>query len=258
MADKNYVLGAGKLYFALEDANGNLLGERYFGNTPGFTISIESENLELFDSDGPIAEKVEDVQTQITRQITLTANDIGDDNLGLFVNGDLETVASSAGSVTDERHTVSQGLIYQLGQSGSNPTGVRAVTNVVVNTDPDGTPTPATLGTDYTVDLETGRLEIVVGGGIDNEEIGVDYDTVVGSRVRIVSSSLAAKTGALRFIAENTRGKNRDVYIPRIQLRPNGEFAWKSRDTWQEMQFSGEATKRGNLAAVYIDGRQVA
>lgn len=255
MADPNYVLGAGKIYFALEDGSGNLLGERYVGNTPGFTLNVESENVELFDSDGPVAEKVEDVQTQITRALNVTVNDISDANLALFVNGELETVASSAGSVSNEAFDLVQaGLTYQLGQTPSNPTGVRAVTTVVITKDPGGTPVAAVLDTDYTIDLATGRFTWLTA----DIDVEVDYNTVVGTRERIVSSSLAAKTGALRYIADNTRGKNRDLYAPRIQLRPNGEFAWKSRDTWQEMQFTGEATKRGTLAAIYIDGRQVA
>ena len=255
---QNFVLGAGKLYFDAFDANGNVTGERYLGDTPGFEVTIETENLEKWGSDSAIAEKLKDVTTQVTRNTTIQCDNISDDNLELFVIGDLQTVSSSAASVEDESlGTVLASRYYQLGVSASVPTGVRDIENVVVH-DGSTAATAYTLGTDYTVDLTLGRIHVLPDGALAGNAAFVDYDTTAGSRTQVLSSDTAPQSGALRFIADNTEGDNRDLYAPNVQLRPNGAMAFKSRDTWQQMQFVAELLVSGQKSAVYIDGRQVA
>ena len=52
MADNNYVLGRGKLYFdRFPDGTKTPTGERYFGNTPSFSMSLDSETLDHYNSD---------------------------------------------------------------------------------------------------------------------------------------------------------------------------------------------------------------
>lgn len=252
----NIVLGAGKLYFDMEDASGNKIGERYLGDTPGFSIEVTTENTEVYDSDGAIAEKLINVATRVTRQATITCQDISLDNLALFVIGARDTVAQTATPVTDEAHTVQTGMYYQLGVSSANPTGVRGVSSVTV-TDATDT-TTYVLDTDYELDAAMGRIYIIPGAGIsDDDQILVDYTPTANSRDQVASSNLGAKFGALRYIADNTEGTNRDVYAPRVQLRPNGTMDWKSRESQMQMEFSAEFLKT-TLAAVYIDGRPAA
>lgn len=255
---QNFVLGAGKLYFDPFDANGNLTGERYLGDTPGFEVTIETDNLEKWGSDTAVAEKLRDITTQVTRNSSIQCDNINDDNLALFVIGAMQTLSSSAGSVTDEElGSVIGDRYYQLGVSDSTPTGVRDVTNVVVHDGSTGG-TSYALNTDYTVDLTLGRLYVVEGGDLEGNEAFVDYDTTAGSRTQVLSSDTAPKSGALRFIADNTEGENRDLFAPEVKLRPNGAMAYKSRDTWQQMQFTAELLSPGTKSALYIDGRQVA
>lgn len=255
---QNFVLGAGRLYFDPEDSDGNLTGERYLGNTPGFEIQVESENVELWDSDGPIAEKVEDVTTQVTRATTIQCNNINDANLALFVVGSMDDVVSTADSVTAEPIGGGQDLVggryYQLGVSSDTPTGARAVANVSVH---DDDTTTYVEGDDYELDAELGRVYIIEGGALDGAPGWADYDTTEGSRTQVITGDMGAVDGALRFIADNTRGRNRDLYAPRVQLRPDGSLAFKSRDEWMQMQFQAELLRRGDRAALYIDGRQV-
>lgn len=255
---QNFVLGAGKLYFDPFDANGDKTGERYLGDTPGFEITIETESLEKWGSDAAVAEKLKDVTTQVTRNTTIQCDNIVDENLELFVIGDLETLSSSAGSVADEDlGTVKASRYYQLGVSATLPTGVRDIENVVVHDGSTGG-TTYTEDTDYEVDLALGRIHILPGGSLAGNQAYVDYDTKAGSRTQVLSADTAPQSGALRFIADNTEGDNRDLYAPNVQLRPNGAMAFKSRDTWQQMSFTAEFLKSGQKSAVYIDGRQVA
>ncbi|HYE35505.1 hypothetical protein [Methylocaldum sp.] len=251
---QNIVLGAGKLYFDLEDANGNLTGERYLGDTPGFTVNVQADKLEDYDSDGPIAEKHLDIATRVNRSAQIVGKDISGDNLALFLIGDKSTVNQSSGSVTDEALTVKKGHYYQLGASASRPAGVRDISTVVV-TGAGGTPTYVDA-TDYTVDLTLARLYIESGGAIaDDTPLLVDYAKVATTWEEIASNNLGAKKGALRFIADNTQGENRDLYIPKCEMAPGGELAWKSRDTVQQMTFAVSIGKRGSYAQVYVNGR---
>ena len=49
--DKNIVLGSGHIYFDIFDDNGDLTGECYLAETPGFEIAMETESIEVDSSD---------------------------------------------------------------------------------------------------------------------------------------------------------------------------------------------------------------
>lgn len=256
MAD-NYVMGAGRLYFAPEDpVTGLALDERYLGDTPGFEVQIESTTVPKFSSDGPTEELVDQANTRTVRNSQIQVENIDDDNLGLFFQADQSTVTGAGGAVTDEAiNGVKQDRYYQLGQSNANPTGERDVSAVTV-TDDSGSPVTFTVTDDYTVDAALGRIYIVPGGAItDGTNLRVDYTQASTARSRLASNDNGPVRGALRFIADNTRGTNRDLYAPRAQLTPNGPLPFKSRDTWQQLQLATAFLKKDPLEQVYIDGR---
>jgi hypothetical protein len=253
---KKFVLGAGKVFFDPFDANGALTGERYLGDTPGFQLTVNTTNQDLWTSDQPIAERAEFVATQLTRQASITCRNISMENLALFLIGDVAEHSQSSGSVTAEPHTVKTDRWYQLGQDSSNPTGVRDVTSVTVVD--AGSTTTYTEGTDYELDAALGRIRPIPGGGItDDADIEVDYDTNQTTWDRITSNALGTQDGALRFIADNTAGPNRDLYAQKVRLNPDGDFAMKSRDNWQELAFMTEFLTPDTGAAVYLDGQPV-
>lgn len=248
-------LGSGKIFFDQEDATGAATGERYLGDTPGFTVSIATEKVEDYTSDGAVAQKDVNVTTKITRTAKITCKNVDVDNLALFVMGDTSSVAQTAGSVVAEAINNAQpGRFYQIGSTALDPNGARAITAVAVK---DAIPTTYVEGTDYDLDLAMGRLYIIVGGTIvAGTNLLVDYTTPANTRDRITTNSLGAKFGQLRFIADNTVGANRDLLGPRVELSPSGDLAWKSRDTIQQMEFDTEFLATA-LPAMYIDGRPV-
>lgn len=250
----NYTLGKGKLYFDPYDANDNTTGERYMGNCPSIEVSVESESLEHYSSESGIQEKDEEVLLRIVRNCNVTCDNMSDDNVSMFVIGNLSTITQTATPVVDEAHVVKQGRYYQLGASSSNPTGVKGVTAVTV-TGPSGTPT-YTLTTDYTVDAALGRVYIVPGGGIaDDATIEVDYTPTANSRTQVASQSLSAVEGALRFVSDNPKGTNRDLYAPKVQLKPSGSFQLIGEE-WMAVTFTIEFLKKdANTEALYVDGR---
>lgn len=258
-ATKNIVLGAGHVYFD-ELVGGVLSGERYLAETPGFALTVASESLEDFSSDGPIAEKHLDVATRVTRDAAMQLKDMSAENFAMFLIGDLATKVTAAGSVTggaiNAGNGVKQGRWYQLGVSADLPTGVRKVSAVAIK---DAIPTAYTVDVDYEIDLDLARIYIVPGGGIANNTVLLaDYTRSETSWEQISSNDLGAKRGALRYVAANTSGTNRDLYLPAVVMKPDGELAFKSRDTVQQMGFNVAVSSPGDgRAAVYLNGRAV-
>lgn len=255
MSELIRVLGAGEVWFDKENDSGQNQGLRYLGDTPGFAVPVESEQVDTWSSDGPVAEREDLAVTRITRNATITCKQISNENLALFLIATVETVNQTATPVVEEPiNGVLQGHAYHLGVSASNPVGVRNIGSVTV-TDDDATPTTFVLNEDYELDTDLGRIYIIPGGDItDGTNLLVDYTPVANSRPQVVASDLAEQYGELRYYARNSRGPNRHLIAPRVLLRPNGEAAFKSRENYMELEFQCEFLKKGTLAQAYIDG----
>lgn len=261
---KNYTLGAGKLYFDRFDDDGNATGEYYIGNTTSLTGSTDETREEHYSSDEKERAKDASVVTQSDQQVDFTTDDIQPENLALLWKGTASQLAVSAASDVEETLTVMRGRWYQLGQSATSPTGARSITVTAV-TDDEASPVaiPATSGTggtnaNYEVDEELGRIFVKEDAPdiADGDSIIVTYDEAAHSRTIIISKGETIR-GALRYIADNTAGVNRDDYWPLVELSPDGDFEFKA-DSWSEMSFTGEVLKREGYEKHYVDGRPVA
>ena len=250
----NYTLGRGRIFLARETSFSafNTAGERYVGNSPGFTLNIESTSQDHFSSDSGINELDFSATTQVNRSGSVMFDDMSPDNMELFFMGEKVTVAQVATAVVAESHpSVMQGLFYQLGVSSATPQGVRGVSAVTVTSDPAGT--SYTVDVDYEVDALTGRIYIIPGGAILSATgVLVSYTPVASTRSRVVSGSRPTR-GRLRYIEDNPAGENRTFLMPLVEIAPSGDFDLKG-DSWRQLSFSIKALKRGSMAAVYIDG----
>jgi hypothetical protein len=249
---KNLTLGRGELHFARFAAGTfNARGERYLGNSPEFSATIDSDNLDHMDSDHGINEKDESITLSTNRTGSFTTDNIDPENVALFFFGEKFVFAVSASTVAAEPLAdVELGLTYQLGMSVSNPTGARMVSTVVVKK----AATTFVEGTDYKVDLNMGRLTILEGGTIvEGDDLTVGYAIAAHNRTRVVSGTTAV-AGALRYIAFNPAGPNQDWYMPYVKLSPNGDYNLKG-DDWQVIPFTLEILKKEGYEAIYIDGR---
>lgn len=250
LATKAYTLGKGKVFFQRLGES----GERYFGNTTEFNITIESENLDHFDSDEGIRVKDDSVVLEITRSGSLITDNMSDENVALFFLADQSTVTQVATPVVDEAVAdVELGYFYQLGTSSSNPQGVRGVTAVTVSKAPS---TPLVLNTDYELDAALGRIRLLETGVtlVNGDDLLIDYTPVANTRQRIMTNNGASLEGSLRFVATNPKGPLRDYLIPKVTLRPTGDLALKGED-WQVANFAVEIGANEGQAAIYIDGR---
>lgn len=259
MGLQDYTLGKGKVSLALIE-NGVKGGERYVGNSTEFNLNIESEQLEHMSSDEGINQVDDSVTTQITRSGTLTLDNINEENLALFMLGEVSDFTQDGNPVTAESLGQAEpGLSYQLGETFDNPQGVRDVTGVTVTVDPAGTtPITAVEGTDYTLDAELGRITFLEGGAADGTKlVEVDYTPTANTRKRIVTGASASIEVAVRFISTNPRGPKRDILLPKVTLSPSGDWGLKG-DEWQTLGFSLNVGKNTGQAAIYIDGRPAA
>lgn len=249
--DDNIVLGAGLIYFDKFDANGNKTGERYLGQTPGFSVTATSEKLEKYTSDGPIAELMVSVTTRIERTGTLVCDDMSMENFSLFIAGEASDLEQAANVGVTEDINVFAGLSYQLG----GQVGVQDVTDVSAEIKSGST--PLVLGTDYTLDAALGRITMLEGTLVPASsnplEITVTYTTGVKTIQTIQTTDQVSQRGALRFLGDNTVGENRNVYMPMVELSPDGEIAFKSRDDFQQIQFSlsVQAPEVGEAIMIY-------
>ena len=272
LGGKNYTLGRGKLFFdrfapsvvaAGITAATRGIGELYFGNTPELSQSSDEETLDHFDSDAGIRTKDDSVSLQLNRTGSFTCDNISAANLALLFLSD------GVGTVTQVSATASTyvilgarpGFFYQIGASESLPAGVRDISNVAVGKGvAPGYATSVLAADNWQVEEATGRIYILpgstdipdaAGAGTD---IQVTFDLAATVREQIISKSTSIY-GALRFIADNPKGKNRDYYWPYVKLAPDGDFNLKG-DDWMSMGFTFEQLKKGsNIEALYIDGR---
>lgn len=261
LGGKNYVLGRGRAFFDRFAANAVITallkgeGERYFGNTPEFSTSGESEDLEHFDSDQGVNVKDDAVQLSMSRSGSFTCDNISKENIALYFLGTASTINQTSQVGQTYLVTVGPGMFYQVGMSVALPSGVRNITNVVVKKGA-GWVTTVAAANNYEVDEALGRI-YVLPGSTDlpaGTDIQVTYDTQASTRDQIVSSSNSIY-GALRFVSNNPKGVNRDYYFPYVKIAPDGDYNLKG-DDWQSMGFTFEILKKAsNIEAVYIDGR---
>lgn len=249
----NTVLGRGKLYFdRFADGTETKQGARYLGNTPSFGLTVETQEAEHYSAEEGLRVKDLSVTLQIDYTGSFVTDNIDLDNVALFFFGEKSVVAQTSLTGEEDAMTVMQGHHYALGVTPTNPVGVRSVTVTSV-TGTGGTPTYV-LDTDYTVDAALGLVYIVPGGGIaDATDIEVTYNVAAHSHDLVISGSDLVY-GELRFYSYNGVGEQKDFVMPKVALRPNGEFALKGED-WQQFGFNVEILKKGTLAHVYADGR---
>lgn len=252
-SNKN-TLGRGRLFFdRFLDGTTTKSGELYLGNTPELGLSVEPETLEHFDSDSALKFKDESVVLQFARAGNFVTDNINLANIALFFFGAESTVTQAATPVADEAITVLQGRHYQLGALPANPPGVRDVSAVVVQDVTDVT--TWVEDTDYSLDAANGRIYIIPGGGItDDDVLHIDYTPAANTRSRIISSDQSIY-GALRFESANPVGDRNNHYFPKTLLTPNGDYALKG-DEWQQMGFNVEILQLDDATSPhYIDGQ---
>lgn len=257
-SQNKYTIPRGRVFFnPINTATDEYLGELYMGNCPSLGLSIETEKAEHYSSETGLREKDASVVLEVKRTGSLTCDNMSGTNVALFLSGSTGTITQAGASVTDEVIDVIPGRYYQLGLGSSTPVGARKVSAVVV-TNSAGT-TTYVAGTDYMLDADRGRLQILATGTIVAGEIKVDYTKAATTWEGIRSGAAGELLGALRIVSDNATGDQRDFYMPRVSLVPSGEIPVIAEGTdFAQMTFDADVLKPANGEAIYVDGMPLA
>jgi hypothetical protein len=251
----NYTLGRGKVHFArFLPGTTTPDGFFYIGNTPEFSLTIESEALDHYSSDEGIREKDDSVPLEVNRTGSLTTDNIDPKNVALFFFGAESTVTqavvAAAPFVINDIHA---GHSYKLGSTGINPAGHFGInaTGLTVVLNPGSI--TLNVNTDYTIDLDMGIISFVAGGAaIEGGDVTVTYAIRGSSRSRVLSGSTPVE-GAMIYRTKNPKGADCNFYMPYVKITPNGDYALKG-DEWQTIPLSLEILKPATGEAIYRDG----
>jgi hypothetical protein len=244
MADPNYVVGRGKLYFRKFLTGTRTLepgGARYLGNSPELTLSQDEEKLDHYNSDRGIRVKDASVSLQNDSSGAFSLDDVQPENLALWFRGDVESNVIAGGAVVAEAHDgVTLGSYIQLGLSDGNPIGARNVSLVTVDIAGGA---EVTMAGNYEIDAVTGRIYILEDAPdiADGDDLTIDYTAAAGTEELVVAAGTTIE-GRLEFFSDNAAGQNRDYIWPCVQISPDGDFSLKG-DDWQTMNFGLEVLK---------------
>ncbi len=252
----NYTLGRGQVHFSRFQPGTQIpTGFRYLGNTPEFSLTIESDELEHFSSDEGIRELDDSVPLEVTRSGSLVTDNIDPANVALFFFGDssalTQAVVASAPEVLTD---IIAGHSYLLGVSPSNPGGYMGInpTGFTVETSPGAL--ALVVDVDYTMDYDTGIITFIEGSllAVTGADIEVNYAVRGSTRSRVISGSSPVE-GAMLFISKNPKGADTVIKMPYVKLSPNGDYALKG-DDWQQIPLSISVLKPTVGEAIYRDG----
>lgn len=262
---KNYVIGKGRLYFALfaPGSKNSVIGERYLGNSPELTITRDQETLDHIDADEGLNIKDESIVISNSLGGSFSTDNIEPENLAMWFGGPLNrSVALAASGIVEPDFRAVRGRVFQLGTNADQPSGARKIDNVKVSivtagATPQDPPTvtelPELTGN---VEIDLDRAKIYIESDApdidENDILRVTYDQEANSRTVVIGKGDQLR-GALRFESANPVGSRNDYFWPYVSITANGDYALKG-DEWQVMSFNFEVLKLNNTTErVYID-----
>lgn len=234
------VIGRGKLFFELFE-NNTLAGDgqRYLGNTPGFSLAYSEDAEERYQSIGGVRVLVDRYVTRQAYKGAVVCDEMSSDNVAMWFNAeDVSTLIDAATSTVSEVFTIKRGLYYQVGVTDDTPLGERFLHDVTFKkgTDPIDTDSNIFLG------ASNGRFQV-----LDNAPDLASGDALTiryqrnEARQHLLSKSKKLK-GAVTFVAANLVGPQVDYFFPLVYVAPTGTMDLKT-DDFQRMTFDFHVAK---------------
>lgn len=131
-----------------------------------------------------------------------------------------------------------------------------------------GTTAAFTVVTDYLLNAASGRIGIEPAGDIALAcdlytsvtdlylSLNVDYTPAAESRGRVTTSGAGSIAGQFRFIADNSEGDNRDLFISSCKISPNGDLPFIGDTTTAAVDMRlGINEKDSSTPQIILDAR---
>jgi hypothetical protein len=228
----NLYLGAGELWINLY-VNGVRTLWRHLGNVDKFELNPSVTTLEKKSSMSGARGTYKEVVTGTALELALTLSEFAAENLALALLGDSKVFTQTIATVTDESLGTTnskKGYALDTGKKKITVTGVKVGA------------VSAVLGTDYSVDSESGLITV-----LPTATVIVDGSTVLwsGSAPAIAGTQIQALSNvnvmaAIRFrSATDATGPRFDAEVYKTSLAPDAALSFLS-DTWGEISLKGK------------------
>ena len=266
----NYTLGRGELLFGKYLAVTSTQTERFkpgpfrfLGNAPNFSLSVSEETLEHYSSTHGIREQDESVPLQVDRTGSCVLEDISPENLEMFFSGQVSVVsAAPTGIPVNETFVASPGDNIQLGITDAIPQGLRNLqaSNFQLDDGAQSNPTVYNAGTHYFLDEARGMIQIAdpqptATPIAANATLKATYSWDTSKSYQRIISGFGHIEGALRFRERNASGVDRDYFMPRVEIMPNGELEFIG-ESWKSIPLTLKILlPEGGGQAIYIEGQ---
>lgn len=259
---KDYKLGRGRVYLGdIDTTTGRAKGYRLVGNSPGLTVTVETEKLEHVSSLEGLRTIDKELTVSQKMNLSLILDEVNFQNLALFFSGESGTFTNAGGAAIIGASNVTvirQGEWYDL-HAGADGTGERIYDIGVV------TVSGSAENTDFEVDREMGRIFIVQGGNIVAGPINVDVaanGTAAATLDEVKGLTLTNVSLALKFVEENAAFSNHvtEYQFHQVSLVAEGDLGLISGEEVSQMTLTG-AAERNSLAdadSPYVTVRTIA
>lgn len=248
---QDYVLGQGKVYLDTINPTTKLPADkaRWIGNVPNGGLTFSFETTEYEHKESFTGQRLTDLKIELGKMLkgTLTIEDLKKENLAAFLYGTGTTVAGA--TITDELHTAYPGFSFKLAHM--NLTGFTSLS-------PSPTGTAYVAGTDYTVDLKTGRVNILAGGAITGSTgVAVKATYVAGSYDRTTAFNVSNNEFWVTFDGLNNADGDKPIVaeVFKARFNPPTNFSLLSEEIISlEMGFQGLYQEAIAANPVYAGG----
>jgi hypothetical protein len=225
------------VYFDRFDADGVKTGELDLGNAPACALAAAIESLDHFSSRKGLKEKDLSIETSLGMMVKFTLDEYAKENINLALLGDytITNETQPSGHQVNDPVTGHVGRYTKLHRR-------HLVNGTIVVTNSTGL-TTYTENTDYTIDLLIGRIFVVDGGSIsEDEELLVDYDYESTSYPVINPASASPVQGFLRFVGDPDQGPKYEAEFWKAKLKCTSDINFIS-DDWGTLEFEAELQK---------------
>lgn len=246
----NLSMPRGRLSFAPINASGVMTGEVDLGNVESFDLNPKFNYKDHFTSRGPQNCLDASHIAQIEMEVKFTPQERSRENMAMFFLGNPDSQKSAGGGSVSQVgavHTVSVDVHFDrwvdLGYLYINAIVEGSFSINLGNT---VSLSSYTAGSDYRIDLETGRLMIISTGRIVNDLSLTDGDAVActfkcGTAVSPrFTQALTPIIGFLRYVGMSAVGPRHHVKLWKVQIYPDSAMSLIKPGDYAGLSFSGK------------------